>query len=64
MLITVSVVMMLQIFHLGLSHFSLPVDVTVSGKFELTRMFLKFEGCLYAQIGLTSNRCLDEVNLL
>ena len=37
MLITVSVVMML---HLGFSHFLLPVDVTVCGKFDLTRMFL------------------------
>ena len=64
MLISVSVVMMLQIWHLGFSHFLLPVDVTVCGKFDLTRMFLKFEGCLCAQIGVTSNGCLDDVNLL
>ena len=48
MLITVSVVMMLQIWHLGFSHFLLPLDVTVCGKFDLKRMLLKFEGCLYA----------------
>ena len=53
MLFTVSVVTMLQILHHGLSHFLLPVDVTVCGKFDLTRMFLRFEGCLYAQIGVT-----------
>ena len=53
MLITVSVVMMLQIWLLGFSHFLLLVDVTVCGKFDLTRMFLKFEGFLYAQIGVT-----------
>ena len=64
MLIYVSVVMMLQIWHLCFSHFLLPVDVTVCGKFDLTRMFLKFEGCLCAQIGVTSNGCLDDVNLL
>ena len=58
MLITVSVVMMLQIWRLGFSLFLLPVDVTVCGKFDLTRMFLKFEGFLYAQIGVTSNGCL------
>ena len=46
------------------AHFLLLVDVTVCGKFDLTRMFLKFEGCLYAQIGVTSNGCLDDVNLL
>ena len=46
------------------SHFLLPVDVTVCGKFDLTRMFLKFEGFLYAQIGVTSNGCLEDVNLL
>ena len=64
MLITVSVMMMLQIWHLGFSHFLLSVDVTVCGKFVHTRMFLKFEGCLYAQIRVTSNGCLDDVNLL
>ena len=64
MLITVFVVMMLQIWHLGFSHFLLPVDVTVCGKFDLTRMFLKIEGCLYAQICVTSNECLEDVNLL
>ena len=57
MLITVSVVMMLQIWHLGFSHFLLPVDATAGGKFDLMRMFLRFEGCLYAQIGVTSNTC-------
>ena len=50
--------------HLGFSHKLLPVDVTVCGKFDLTRMFLKFEGFLYAQIGVTSNGCLEDVNLL
>ena len=64
MLITVSVVMMLQIWHHGFSHFLLPVDMTVCGKFYLARLFLKFDGCLYAQIGVISNGCLDDVNLL
>ena len=64
MLVTVSVVMMLQIWHHGFSHFLLPVDVTVCGKFDLTRMFLKFEGFLYAQTGVKSNGCLEDVNLL
>ena len=64
MLITVSVVMMLQIWHLGFSHFLLHVDVTVCGKFDLMRMSLKFEGFLYAQIGVTSNGCLEDVNFL
>ena len=64
MLITVSVVMMLQIWHLGFSHFLLPVDVAVCGKFDLKRMFPKFEGCLCAHIGVTSNGCLDDVYLL
>ena len=64
MLITVSVVMTLQIWHLVFSHFLLPVDVTVCGISDLTRMFLKFEGCLYVQIRVTSNGCLDDVNLL
>ena len=56
--------MMLQIWNLGFSHFFLPVDVTVCGKLDLMRMFLIFEGCLHAQIGVTSNGCLDDVNLL
>ena len=64
MLITVSVVMTLQIWHLVLSHFLLPVDVTVCGISDFARMFLKFEGCLYVQIGVISNGCLDDVNLL
>ena len=62
MLISVSVVMMLQIWHLGFSHFLLPVDVTVCEKFDLMRMFPKFEGCLYAHICVTSNGCLENVN--
>ena len=33
--------------------YMLHVDVTVCGKFDLTRMFLKFEGFLHAQIGVT-----------
>ena len=60
MLISVSVVMMLQIWHLGF----FPVDATACGKVDLMRMFHKFEGCLYAQIGATSNECLDDVNLM
>ena len=56
--------MMLPILHLSFSYFLLPVDVTVCEKFDLMRMFLKFEGCLYAQIGVTTNGCLDGVNLL
>ena len=64
MLISMSVVMMLQICQLGFSHFLLPVDATVCGKFDLMRIFLKFEGCQYAQIGVASNGCLDDVNLL
>ena len=62
--VSVSVVMMLQTWHLGFSHFLLPVDATVCGKLDLTRMFLKFVGCMYAQIGVTSNGCLDDGNLL
>ena len=46
------------------SHFLLPVDVTVCGKFDPMRMFLQFEGFLYAQIGVTSNGCLEDINLL
>ena len=46
------------------SHFLLPVDFTACEKFDPMRMFLKFEGCLYAQIGVTSNGCLDDVNFL
>ena len=42
MLISVSVVMMLQIGHLGFSHILLPVDVAVCGSFDFIRMFLKF----------------------
>ena len=57
-------VCMLQIWYIGFSHFLLPVDVTVCRKFDPMLMFLKFEGCLYAQIGVTSNGCLDDVNLL
>ena len=56
--------MKLQIWHLFFLHFLLPVDVAVCGKFDLMRMFLKYEGCLYTQIGVTSNGCLDDVNLL
>ena len=33
-------------------------------KFYHMRMFLKWEGRLFAQIGVTSNGCLDDVNLL
>ena len=47
--------MMLQIWHLGSSHFLLPVDVKVCGSFDSMRMFLKFGGCLHAQISVTSN---------
>ena len=64
MLITVSVVMTLQIWNLFFSHFLLPVDVTVCGKYDPTRMFDKFEGFLYTQIGVTSNGCLEDVNFL
>ena len=56
--------MMLQIWHFGFSHFLLPVDVTVCGQFDFMRMFLKFGDCLHAQIGVTSNGSLDNVNLL
>ena len=31
-------------------------------KFDPMRMFLNFEGFLNAQIGVTSNGCLDDVN--
>ena len=64
MLISVFVVMMLQVWHLGFSHFLLPVDATGCGKFDPMEMFLKFEGCLYIQIGVTSNGCFDDANLL
>ena len=59
MLISKSVVMMLQILHFGTSHILLPVDFAICGSFDFMRMFLKFEGCLYAQIGVTTNGCLD-----
>ena len=39
MLITVSVVMTLQIWHLGFSNFLLSVDVAVYGKFDFSKMF-------------------------
>ena len=64
MLISESVVMMLKIWHVGLSHFLLPVDVAVCGSFDFMRMFHKFWCCLFAQIGVTSNGCLDNVYLL
>ena len=57
-----SVVMMLQIWHHGFSQFLLPVNVTVCVIFYLMRMVLIFEGCLYAQSGVTSNGCLDDIN--
>ena len=63
MLISVSVVMMSQIWHFGYSHFLLPVDVTACGKCDRLRIFLKFEGCLCALIGVTSNGCYDDINL-
>ena len=56
--------MMFQIWHFGYSHFLLPVDATVYGKFDFIRMLPKFRSCLYAQIAVTSNGCLDNVNLL
>ena len=57
MLTSVSVVMMLQIWHLVYLHFLLPVDVTVCEESDLMRLFVKFEGCLYAQICVISNGC-------
>ena len=56
--------MMLQTWHRGFSHFSLPVDITVCGHFDFMIMFPKFGGCLYAHIGVKSNGCLDNVGLL
>ena len=56
--------MMLQIWHLGFSHFSLPVDVAICGSFDFMGMFLKFGSCLCKQFGVTSNGCLSSVNLL
>ena len=61
MLISMYVLIMLQIWHLGFSHFLFPVDAKVCGSFDLMRMFPKFWGCLYAQIGVTSYVCLDNV---
>ena len=58
MLISESVMLMLQIWHHGFSHFLLPVSIDFMG------MFHKFGCCLYAQIGVTSSVCLDNVNLL
>ena len=56
--------MMAQIWHFGFSHFLLYVDVTVCGNFDFMRMFLSFGVCLYGQMGVTSNGCLDVVNFL
>ena len=64
MLISESVVMMLQTWHFRFSHFLLPIDVAVYGNFDFMRMFPKFGGCLYAQIGVTSNGRLDGANLV
>ena len=36
-----------------LSLFLLPVDAAACGSFDSMRMFLRFGGCLYAQIGVT-----------
>ena len=52
MLISDYVVMILQIWHFGFSHFLLPIYVTVYGNFDFMRVYLKFGGCLYAQMGL------------
>ena len=35
------------------SHFLLPANVAVHGKFDFMRTFLKFGGCLFVQIGVT-----------
>ena len=64
MLITVSVLMTLQIWYIGFPHLLLHVDVTLCEKNYIMLIFLKFEGCLYAQIAVTSNGCLEDVNLL
>ena len=64
MLISEFFVMMLQIWHLGFPHFLLPVDAAVCGSIDFMRMFLKFWGCQYAQICVTSNGFLDSGSLL
>ena len=56
--------MMLHIWHSVFLHFLLYVDVTVCGSIDFMRMLLKLEGCLYAQSGVISDGCLDNVNLL
>ena len=44
--------------------FFTPVDATVCENVDFARMFPKFGGCLYAQMGVISNECIDDVNLL
>ena len=56
--------MMLQIWHFGFSHFLFSLDVTMFGNLYFMRLLVEIGGCLYAQIGVASNGCLDDVNLL
>ena len=64
MSISESVVMILQIWYFDFKHFLLSEDVTGYGNFDIMRMFPTFGGCLFAQIGVTSNGCLDDVTLV
>ena len=49
---------MLQIWHLDLMHFLLPVKVGVVEILVLTSICLRLGGCLYAQRLVLLNKCL------
>ena len=62
MLISASVVTLLLIWYIDVSHFLLTVDAAVCVNY--VRMFPKFEGCLYALIVVILNGCLDNVDMM
>ena len=55
---------MLQAWYLRFLHLLFSVDFAVDENLDFMRMFFKFRDRLYAQMGVTSNGCLDEVSLL
>ena len=55
---------MLQILHLGIMHFLLPVKVSVVEILVLTSICLRLVGCLYTQRVLLLNKCLAAGMLL
>ena len=58
------VLIMLQIWHLDLMYFLLPVMVGVVEILVLTSICLRFGGCLYAQRAVLLNKCLAAGMLL